>query len=114
MSDLFQSMAFSPAVLWPLACLLVALLALRQVREDTRPVVRAVSAGLAQHAQRYALAYAMATLYGAAASLQALAEVAQQLGWVHVAAAAKVIQPGAVAVIAYVSRSPAGGKEGGA
>lgn len=64
---------------------------------------------LKQHSAKYALAYAMAMMYAAAASLQSLSEVAVAMHWVYVGAAAKVLQPGVVAVIAYVSNGPTAG-----
>lgn len=94
------------SLVWPLSFLLVALLVLRQVREQLEPITTGVVRGLSSHAQRYALGYALACLYASAASLQALADEATRLGWLYVAAAAKVIQPGAVAIIAYVTKAP--------
>jgi hypothetical protein len=95
----------SPAI-WPLTFILVSLFILRQIRQDVNPIFKGVIGGLAQHSTKYALAYAMASLYAAAASLQALAEVATQFHWVYLAAAAKVMQPGIVAVIAYITKGP--------
>lgn len=99
------------SVVWPLAFVLVALVALRQLSGLIAPIAETVVSGLATHAQKYAFAYAMACVYAAAASLQALADEATKLNWLYVAAAAKVIQPGAVALIAYVSKSPSGKEE---
>lgn len=94
-------------LIWPLAFLLVALLVVRQIRDEMKPVARAVVDGLAKHGARHSLAYAMAILYATAASLQALADVARDMGWLYVEAFAKVVQPGAVAIIAFVRPSPA-------
>lgn len=93
-------------LIWPLSFVLVALFVLRKVEEEIRPLVRNVVGGVAKNAQQYALMYAMAFIYASAASLQALGEVATQFGWIYVAAAAKVLQPGIVAVIAYVTKPP--------
>ena len=94
------------SIVWPLALVLVALMVLRRFSALIDPLLHEVVGGLSGHAKRYAFAYAMAMVYAAAASLQALADEATRLGWVYVAASAKVIQPGAVALIAYVSKSP--------
>lgn len=90
----------------PLLAILALLVVAHQFRERLEPVIAAVVAGLAKHASQHSLAYALAFLYAAAASLQALAEVATEHGWVYVAAFAKVAQPAAVAIIAFVRPSP--------
>lgn len=94
--------------IWPLAFLLITLVVLRKVEKDLQPVVNGVVGGVAKNAQKNALMYAMGIIYASAASLQALGEVATSFGWVHVAAFAKVAQPGVVAIIAYVTKPPAG------
>lgn len=94
------------SLVWPLCFLLMSLLILRQLRDDVRPIVHGMTGALAAQAARYSAAWAMAGLYACAASFQALAEVAAQLGWVYVAAFAKVTQPAFVAIIAFVSKSP--------
>lgn len=91
---------------WPLAFILVSLFILRQVRDEIKPIMAGVVSGLATNAKQYYLMYAMAAIYASAASLQALGEVATQFGWIYVAAGAKVLQPGIVAVIAYVTKPP--------
>ena len=91
---------------WPLAFVLVSLFILRQLRDEVRPIFINVVGGVASNAKQYSLMYAMAFIYASAASLQALAEVATSFGWVHVAAFAKVAQPGIVAIIAYVTKPP--------
>ena len=62
--------------------------------------------GLVNDALKNYAAYAMAGMYAAAASLQALSDVAQSMGWHRTAAFAKIAQPGVVALIAYVNKSP--------
>lgn len=94
-------------LVWPLTFIVVALFVLRKVEDGIQPVVKVVIGGVAKNAQQYALMYAMAMLYATAASLQALAEVATAFHWVYVAAFAKVMQPGTVAIIAYVTKPPA-------
>ena len=70
-----------------------------------------VEKSLTAQAAAYAPAYAMGFLYASAASLQALTEVAAQMQWPYLAAASKVLQPGIVAVIAFVNKSPGQAKE---
>ena len=92
--------------LWPLTFLICALYLLHHLREDIRPIVHGVIDSLGKQAGRNAIIWTMALMYACAASLQALAEVATQLQWLYLAAAAKVLQPGIVAVIAYVNKAP--------
>lgn len=94
------------SLVWPLCFVLIALLILRKVEQDVHPIVTGMVSGLAAQSGKHAAAWAMALLMASAASCQALSEVATELGWVYVAALAKVLQPGLVAVIAYVIRSP--------
>ncbi len=91
---------------WPMSFVLITLFLMRKVGNDIQPVMRGVVDGVAKNAKQYALMYAMAAIYASAASLQALGEVATSFGWVYVAAIAKVLQPGIVAVIAYVTKPP--------
>lgn len=84
----------------------MALVVLRQVKHTIGPIVQGMSLTLRVQAQRYAMAWALATMYAAAASLQALGEVAASLHWVYVAAFAKVTQPAVVAIIAFVNKAP--------
>lgn len=94
-------------LIWPLCVVLIILFILRRVGDDIKPIAHGVVGGLAKNAQQHALAYAMAMLYATAASLQALAEVAASFHWDYLAAFAKVLQPGTVAIIAYVTKPPA-------
>ncbi len=96
-----------PPLVWPLIALLVMLLVARQVRNELSPLVSSVIGGLAIHAAKHSLAYAMAFLYATAASLQALADVSREQSWVYVEAACRVLQPGCVAIIAFVRPSVA-------
>jgi hypothetical protein len=98
------------SLVWPLCFVLVALFVLQRLRESLEPITSGVVKGLSVHAQRYAFSYALVCLYASAASLQALADEATKLGWLYVAAAAKIIQPGAVAVIAFVTKPPTKGE----
>lgn len=95
------------SLVWPLTVLTIALVILRKVDAEMRPIVSGMVSGLAAKSARNAENWALAALMASAASCQALGEVATDLGWGYVAAAAKVLQPGLVAVIAFVMRSPA-------
>lgn len=94
-------------LVWPLTFLLLALIVLRKVGDDMRPVFVGVVGGVAQNAKQYSLMYAMGALYATGSSLQALGEVATSFQWIYVAAFAKVAQPGVIAIIAYVTKPPA-------
>lgn len=93
-------------LVWPLTFLLVALLLLRKMEARINPIVDGITNTLATDATRYATAWMMGAIYAGAASCQALGEVARQFEWIYVEAVAKVLQPGLVAIIAYVTRSP--------
>lgn len=101
-----QHLSDALTLLWPLIILLIVLLVLWRLEKEMKPVVTGVMTGLANNAKQKALLYAMGALYFLAASLQSLGEVSTQFEWVHVAAFAKVIQPGIVAIIAYVTKPP--------
>ncbi len=105
--DYLPNLQEALTMLWPLIFLLITLVCLWRVEKEMKPVVTGVITGLATNAAQKALLYAMGALYFAAASLQALGEVSTSFGWVHVAAFAKVLQPGVVAIIAYVTKPPA-------
>ncbi len=93
-------------VVWPMAFLLVSLIIIRKLGNSIEPIFQGLTSGLKNQAARHSMAWLMALMYASAASLQALGEVATQLGWVYVAAFAKVIQPAVVAIIAFVNRPP--------
>jgi hypothetical protein len=94
------------SLVWPLCFLLVALIVLKQLREDVRPIFVNVVAGVAKNAQGNALFYAMAMMIGTLSSLQALADVAREFHWVYVEAIAKILQPGLAAVVGLMMRTP--------
>ena len=94
------------ANVWPLSFLLIAFIVLRRVRNSLEPIINGMTGTLKVQATRYAMAWALACMYAAGASLQALGEVATSLGWVYVAAFAKVTQPAIIAVIAFVNKTP--------
>jgi len=69
-----------------------------------RPVVEKMIAGMAEKAGVNAMAFGLAMGYGLSASLSAMAEQATLLGWLILAAMAKVINPFIVGVLAYTAR----------
>lgn len=94
-------------LVWPLVFLLLALFVLRKVEADLRPVFTNVVAGVAKNAQSNALQYAMGMALACLSSMQALAEVATQFGWIYIAAGAKIVGPGLGTLIAFMKPSPA-------
>lgn len=92
------------AFAWPVAVVVVIIFAAWWLCSDIRPIVAGVISGLAAHAQRQAPAYGVAFLLGLAGSLGALVEVAEKLGWVYVAAFAKVASPFVAAVLGFIMR----------
>lgn len=94
------------SLVWPITVLLITLFVLRQIEQDVKPIFAGMVRGLAAQSTSNAASWAMAILIASGASCQALGEVATELGWIYVAAIAKVFQPGIVALIAYVMRSP--------
>lgn len=102
------------AYLWPLAFLLLALLALHHLREAIRPVVSGIISGLAKHASANAPAYAIAIGFGLSASLASFIDVFQTMtsDKIHalsyhqyLALLAKVANPFVVAILAYATQS---------
>lgn len=102
------------SVIWPLVFLLLMLVAIRQVREEVKPIFTSVVGGLTQDAGRNAKQYAIALGFGLSASLSAFVDVFKELdaaavsalGWHQYAAAwAKCFNPFIVAVLAYATQS---------
>lgn len=89
-----------------LLAVVIAFLVIYRTGERARRLADAVEQGLINDAIKDYKAYAMATMYALAASLQALSDVASGMGWHKTAAVAKVVLPGIVAVIAFVNKSP--------
>ena len=75
--------------------------------ERVKRLADVVEGSLTSSASKYATSYAMGFLYASAASLQALTEVATQMQWPYLVAASKILQPGIVAIIAFVNKPPA-------
>lgn len=116
MSEVLQN------IVWPLGFVLVALFVLRKVGEDVRPLVSSVVNGLSVGAQKHAMNYAKAFLFGLSASLAAFYDVFSamsndawaEMNWHQYAAAwSKVINPFVVAVLAYLTQSGPKGETGG-
>lgn len=93
-------------LVWPLICLILALVLIRHVRADVQPIMIGIVKGLAAGSSKNPLFYAMAWMIGMSASLGALADVAHAFGWKYVEAFARVAQPFFVGVIAYVIKPP--------
>lgn len=94
-------------IVWPLTFLLLALVVLRRIEQDLRPVFRNVVAGVATNAQTNALRYAMALMLASLATMQSLADVARDMHWIYVEAFAKIATPALAAIVAFVSPSTA-------
>lgn len=94
------------ALVWPLAFLLVALLILKQVKDDVRPIFIGMIGPLAKQAQTNAVAWTIGIMLGVLSSLGALTEVATTMHWVYVAIACKVLGPGLATIVALVKQSP--------
>lgn len=104
------------SVVWPLCFLFIALLVLRQLKEDVRPIFVGMVGTLQVQSSKYAFAWMFALLTATLASLQALQEVAQQLHWIYIGVIAKVMQPGLAVLVAYGRQGPnppANGSTGG-
>lgn len=95
---------------WPLVVALVLLYLLRRVSDRVDPIVINVVNGIAIQAQSNALTYGLAIGYGLSASLQSLSEQATLLHWPVIAAAAKVVNPCIVAMLAFAAKSDLAGK----
>jgi hypothetical protein len=100
-----MSFTDSLSFVWPLTFLLVSLFVLRRIEEDLRPVFRNVVTGVAANAQSNALRYAMAMMLASLSAMQALGDVARELGWVYIEAFAKVAQPALAAIVGYIIKS---------
>lgn len=68
------------SLVWPLCFLLLALLVLRQIRDDVHPIFIGVVKGLTVSAQSNALYFGMMIICGLNAGFPALAAVAAKFG----------------------------------
>lgn len=102
------------ANIWPLFLFLLALLVLRQIKEDVRPIFVNIVSGVAKNAQSNAPAYAIAIGFGLSACIAAFIDVFQSLdavklhalSWHQYAALwAKVLNPFVVSVLAYATQN---------
>lgn len=90
----------------PLVFALLMIVLARKFANDLRPVFNNVVAGVAKNAQSNALQYALGMALACLSSMQALAEVATQFGWIYVAATAKIVGPGLGTLVAFMQRPP--------
>lgn len=109
-----MTFADSLPYVWPLTILLVALLVLRQVREEMKPIFSSIVGGLSKNAQSNATQYAIAIGFGLSASMSAFYDVFNDLTSTNLAAMSwhqyaalwtKVLNPFIVAVLAYATQS---------
>lgn len=84
--------------------IVLAFLVVYKFAEQTKRVTDAILNGLQANAQRYAFAWAIGCGYAVLASLQSLADEATRMGWVWIAVAAKVIQPGLTAGLLFANK----------
>lgn len=97
---------FTSALGWQLLTLLIALLLLKQIKDDIRPIFQAMVGPLTRQAQTNAIAWTIGIMLGVLSSLGALTEVAAQMHWVYVAIACKVLGPGLATIVALVKQAP--------
>ena len=96
----------SNSLVWPLSFLLIALLILKRVQDDVRPIFLGMVGPLAKQAQTNAVAWTVGLMLGVLSSLGALTEVATQMQWTYVAIACKVLGPGLATIVALIKQSP--------
>ena len=94
------------SIVWPLVFLLLALLVLKQVRDEIRPIFRNIVGGLAVKAQSNAIAWAIVLLIATLGSMNALQEVAGENNWPFVKAFAKILTPFIAGLVAGARTSP--------
>ena len=94
------------SIVWPLCFLLIALLCLKQVRDDIRPIFRGIVGGLAVKAQSNSVAWAIGLMMASLGSMQALVEVAKQMHWPYVEAFAMIATPFLAGLVTYSMKSP--------
>ena len=103
-----DSLFASSSVVWPLVFLLIALLALKQVRDDIRPIFIGIVTGLKEKAQSNAMAWAVMLLVALLGSMQAMIEVAQENHWKIMESLAKIATPFFAGLVAGTRQSPIG------
>lgn len=103
-----------PPVVWPLTFLLVALVVIHLVREEVKPIIRAVVAGLSTDAATHSKTYATYIAFGLSASLAAWVEAFKDLSaanaadlsyWQFSAIFARILNPFIVAILAAAYRN---------
>ena len=91
---------------WILVGLLIALLILKQVKDDVRPIFISMVGPLAKNAGSNAVQWAQGILLAYLSLLGALAEVSITMHWVWVGIFCKVSGPPVATIIALVNKSP--------
>lgn len=94
------------ANVWLLGGLLIALVILKQVKDDVRPIFISMVGPLTKQAQTNAVAWAQGILLSYLSLLGALAEVSVTMHWVWIGIFCKVSGPPVATVIALMNRSP--------
>ena len=100
---LLEILAFN---IWQLSFILIALIILKRIKDDIRPIFIGMVTPLTKQAQTNAVAWAVGIMLGTLASMGALVEVASQMGWVYVAIACKVSSPFLATIVALIKQSP--------
>lgn len=102
-------------LIWPLVALLGFLIVLHNVRDAIAPISKGVITGIAANAQKYALSYVLACFLAISASIGAFIDnfgpldraAMDGLAWWQIAAVvAKCMNPGIVAIIGFLMKSP--------
>lgn len=92
--------------IWPLVGVLIALLILKQVKDDIRPIFVGMVGPLAKQAQSNAISWVTGIFLATLSMLGALNEVATTMHWTYVGIACKVFGPPLATVIALIKQSP--------
>jgi hypothetical protein len=88
-----ENLIASNSLVWPLCFLLVALMVLKKLGDDVRPIVRGIVIGLSTKAQSNAVQWATLIAVATLGSMDALKDVARANGWVFVEAFAHIASP---------------------
>lgn len=107
MNTLFQTVIeIVVANVWLLGGLLIALLILKQVKDDVRPIFVALVGPLTKNAATNALQWVNGILLAILSLLGALAEVSVTMKWVVVSILCKLAGPPIATIIALMNKSP--------
>lgn len=97
------------SLVWPLTTILFGLMMLRWIKRDFQPIFTVMLGPLKKQAESNAMAWIVGMMLATLATLQALSEAAQQMGWIWLSVSCKILQPGLATFIAFVRPSPVGG-----